>query len=110
MPAKAPTRQKRHIHRTARAGKFIEQRIKPVGVRTLRVGKRGAKLEKRGKAGTVVEQFVYGPDGRLKSMLTIDAGSTTFGNELRYAFERNVARARRENKKKFGSPDVTIRK
>jgi hypothetical protein len=36
---------------------------------------------------------------------TIDASSPTFGDDLRRAFEKNVAKARRENKKKFGSPD-----
>jgi hypothetical protein len=37
--------------------------------------------------------------------ITIDATSPTFGDDLRRAFEKNVAKARRENKKKFGSPD-----
>lgn len=38
-------------------------------------------------------------------VLTIDATSPTFGDDLRRIFEKNVAKARRENKKKFGSPD-----
>jgi hypothetical protein len=37
--------------------------------------------------------------------ITIDATSPTFGDDLRRAFEKNVAKARRQNKKKFGSPD-----
>jgi hypothetical protein len=37
--------------------------------------------------------------------ITIDATSPTFGDDLRRAFEKNVAKARRENKNKFGSPD-----
>jgi hypothetical protein len=36
---------------------------------------------------------------------TIDANSPTLSADLTALFTRNVAKARRENKKLFGSPD-----
>jgi hypothetical protein len=44
-------------------------------------------------------------DGTIAKVLSLDANSPTFGDDLTYVFERNVARARRENKKLFGSAD-----
>jgi hypothetical protein len=55
--------------------------------------------------GSVTEKRVRGPDGRLVKVLTIDANSPTFGNDLSYVFRKNVAKARRENKKLLGAPD-----
>lgn len=36
-------------------------------------------------------------------VITLNANSKTFGRDLTYAFEKNVEKARRENKKKLGS-------
>ena len=47
---------------------------------------------------------VAGADG-VKTITTIDTGSDTFGNDLTYAFGRNVAKARRENKRVTGMTD-----
>jgi len=58
----------------------------------------------------ITEQSVYDQDGRLTTVFTVDAGSATLGSDLRYAFEKSVARARRENKKKFGSADAHVQK
>jgi hypothetical protein len=55
--------------------------------------------------GSVTEKRVRGPDGRLVKIFSIDADSPTFGDDLSYVFRKNVAKARRENKKLFGAPD-----
>jgi len=46
----------------------------------------------------------------LTRIFSLDAESETFGSDLRYTFGRNVAKARRENKMKFGAPDRVLRK
>ena len=44
-------------------------------------------------------------DGRTVPVLTLDANSATFIDDLSTVFKRNVAKARRENRQLFGSPD-----
>jgi hypothetical protein len=69
-----------------------------------------------GKAGaaharsSVVSKSVHKPSGERVRILSIDANSPTFGKDLSIIFERNVAKARRANKKKFGSPDRVSQK
>jgi hypothetical protein len=69
-----------------------------------------------GKAGagharsSVVSKSVHKPGGERIKILSVDANSPTFGNDLTIVFERNVAKARRANKKKFGSPDRVTQK
>jgi hypothetical protein len=69
-----------------------------------------------GKAGarhgrsSVVSKSVHKPSGERIRILSVDANSPTFGNDLSIVFERNVAKARRANKKKFGSPDRVAQK
>jgi len=94
------------------AGKFniVGPKTFEPGVTALSVGKRDAKVIRRSGEGTVIEQRVYGGDGRLKTVYTIDLGSETFGTDLGYAFKKNVAKARRENKKKFGYADAIRQK
>jgi hypothetical protein len=54
---------------------------------------------------------VHGPDGRKKEVMLLDLNSATFDDDLTYVFERNVAKARRENKKLLGSADgITTKK
>ena len=50
-------------------------------------------------------RWVRNPEGRLIKKFIIDSNSPTFDADLTYVFQRNVARARRENKRLFGSPD-----
>jgi len=64
------------------------------------VATKGTKAAERGDADVLYRVSDYA--GKPS---TIDATSPTFGDDLRRAFEKNVARVRRENKKKFGSPD-----
>jgi hypothetical protein len=58
----------------------------------------------------VVSISVHKPTGERVRILSVDANSPTFGNDLSIIFERNVAKARRANKKKFGSPDRVAQK
>lgn len=61
------------------------------------------KRAHRGRA--VSKTRVRDSSGKLVQVFTIDADSPTFDDDLTYAYKANVARARRENKKMFGSPD-----
>jgi hypothetical protein len=73
-------------------------------------------VKKLGKSGSrharssVVSKTVHKPNGQRTKILSVDANSPTFGNDLSIIFERNVAKARRANKKKFGSPDRVAQK
>jgi hypothetical protein len=60
--------------------------------------------------GSVVSKSVHKPSGERTRILSVDANSPTFGNDLSIIFQRNVAKARRANKKKFGSPDRVAQK
>ena len=99
------------VKRSNASGRFkvISQKLATPAVTTVRVGKKGASVDKRRGRGSVIEQRVYDRDGRLRTVVTVDARSETLGNELRYAFEKSVTRARQENKRKFGSADVRFR-
>jgi hypothetical protein len=44
-------------------------------------------------------------DGRIVPILSLDANSATFIDDLAIVFKKNVAKARRENRRLFGSPD-----
>lgn len=71
------------------------------------------KLGKKGGRHTrssVVSKSIHKPSGERTKILSVDANSPTFGNDLSIIFERNVAKARRANKKKFGSPDRVAQK
>ena len=66
------------------------------------------KLEKAGRNGSrssLEERRVYNPAGQLEKVLTINSNSASFSSDLLQVFKKNVAKARRENKKQFGSPD-----
>src|SRR5688500_10990964 len=90
--------------------KIYTGKLIPRGLTTPIARKKNAKVVQRTGPGTVIEQRVYDANGRLKTVYTIDTGSMTFASDLGYAFKKNVARARRENKKKFGTADAIIQK
>jgi len=60
--------------------------------------------------GSVVLKRVHKPGGKRVKILSVDANSPTFTSDLKEIFARNVAKARRENKKKFGSSDRVAQK
>jgi hypothetical protein len=53
----------------------------------------------------VREKRLRNADGKLVRVLSLDANSATFIDDLTTVFQRNVKRARQENKRLFGSPD-----
>ena len=57
------------------------------------------------KAGSVREKRMRNADGKLARVLSLDANSATFFDDLTTVFQRNVAKARRENRQLFGSAD-----
>jgi hypothetical protein len=68
-----------------------------------------SKSGSRGKT-SVTEKRVRNTDGQVKTLRTLDAGSTTFGSDLQYVFSRNVAKARRDNKRATGAPDGVVKR
>jgi hypothetical protein len=70
------------------------------GAAAIPVRTKAAKAAVRADAAVLYPVLDYGA-----KPFTIDASGPTFGEDLKRAFEKNVAKARRENKKKFGSPD-----
>ena len=64
-----------------------------------------SKTRSAKKAGSVREKRLRNSQGELVRVLSLDANSTTFIDDLTTVFQRNVARARRENLRPLGSAD-----
>jgi hypothetical protein len=62
-----------------------------------------AKTKARRQKGSVREKTLRDSEGRTVRVLSLDANSETFSDDLTLVFRRNVAKARRENKKLFGA-------
>ncbi len=62
------------------------------------------KTSKVRPSASVRRKRVKAADGKTVEILSLDAESPTFTDDLTYLFRRNVARARRENMRLFGSP------
>jgi hypothetical protein len=70
-----------------------------------------ASLKERSKRqASVREKRIRDNDGRVRKLMTLDAGSRTFGHDFGYVFGQNVVKARRENKRLTGLPDGVVRK
>jgi hypothetical protein len=69
-------------------------------LKRLRTQARGAK-----KVGSVREKRMRNSDGKFVRVLSLDANSATFIDDLTMVFQRNVAKARRENRQLLGSAD-----
>ncbi len=67
-----------------------------------------AKAGSRGSA--VTEKRIRDVGGQVKTLRTLDARSKTFGSDFQYVFSKNVAKARRENKRATGAADFAIAK
>jgi hypothetical protein len=74
-----------------------------VVVRSLQAKPKG----RRGSTG-VAEKRVRDTEGQVKTLRTLDARSQTFGDDLQYVFGRNVAKARRDNKRTIGTADAVV--
>lgn len=59
-----------------------------------------------GKPGTVTERRVADAEGKIRIIRTLDIGSPSFGDDFLYVFKKNVAKARRDNKRVTGVADV----
>ena len=55
---------------------------------------------------SVGKKRVLEADGGWKTVRTLDANSAIFDEGLRYVFTKNVAKARRDNKRVVGTTDV----
>lgn len=66
--------------------------------------KRG-KSRNAKRSGSVRFKRVRNSDGKSVRVLSLDANSATFIDDLTTVFEKNVAKARLENIKLLGSPD-----
>ena len=65
------------------------------------------KPGRAGKAGSVRSKRLRTSAGKLVRVLALDANSTTFIDDLTTVFEKNVAKARRDNRRVLGSADGT---
>ena len=57
---------------------------------------------------SVIEKRVKDTDGNIKTVYVLDAESRTFGDDFRYVFGKNVAKARRDSKRAIGATDGAI--
>lgn len=58
------------------------------------------------KAATLHKQRITDENGQVRIIYRLDAGSGQFDVEFSKAFRLSVAKARKENKRLTGSPDV----
>jgi hypothetical protein len=68
------------------------------------------KRSKKANGASIGKKRTVGADGRVKTVQTLDAASTSFGDDLQQVFRRNVGKARRDNKRVVGALDSTPRK
>lgn len=61
-------------------------------------------------ARAIGKKRVATPDGKWKTVRTLDIYHPDFDDAVLYAFRSNVAKARRENKRILGVADVVPRK
>jgi hypothetical protein len=71
---------------------------------------KSTKAKPKGSKTLVTEKRVRDTDGQLRTLRTLDAASRTFGTDLQYVFGKNVAKARRDNKRTTGANDVVVAK
>jgi hypothetical protein len=57
----------------------------------------------KARRGSVREKLLRDSEGRIVRIAALDANSPTFADDLTAVFARNVAKARRENRRLFGS-------
>ena len=69
------------------------------------VRKIAVKKSKPGTRAGVKKTHARDSAGQPMQVYTIDARSPTFGDDLTYVYQANVATARNENRKLFGSED-----
>jgi hypothetical protein len=70
------------------------------------VRKLNSKSARRSGASSVGKKRVREIGGGSLTLRTLDAGSDTFTSDLTDVFRKNVAKARRENTRVVGKPDI----
>ncbi|RUY20517.1 hypothetical protein EN978_36325 [Mesorhizobium sp. M7A.F.Ca.US.001.04.1.1] len=68
------------------------------------------KSKRQPKGSSVTEKRVRSTGGQTTIMRSLDAESRTFGEDFQYVFSKNVAKARRDNKRATGATDVAVPK
>jgi hypothetical protein len=63
-----------------------------------RFPKKTARASKLAAKRSVAQRRVQRADGKFVTVLKLDADSKTFTDDLTYLFEKNVAKARRQNR------------
>jgi hypothetical protein len=58
-----------------------------------------------GRSSRPTTKHIRGANGKPVSIYAVDSNDDNFDSDLTYVFTRNVAKARRENKRLFGSAD-----
>jgi hypothetical protein len=69
------------------------------------LGRVRAKAKSAKRPGSVREKRVRNSEGEIVRVLSLDANSATFIDDLTTVFQKNVAKARRENRQLLGSAD-----
>jgi hypothetical protein len=67
--------------------------------------KRALVASVRHKKASVGKKRFKDSSGKYARVTVLDANAATFGTDLLNVFRENVARARKENMRLFGSPD-----
>ena len=73
--------------------------------RAAQMRKKAPLVPKRQKRALVSKKRFKASSGKYAQVAVLDANTATFGSDLLEVFRENVARARKENKRLFGSPD-----
>jgi hypothetical protein len=79
--------------------------VAKVVFKSLKTGRLG-----KAAARAIGKKRVATPDGKWKTVRTLDVYHPDFDDAYLYAFRSNVAKARRENKRILGVADVVPRK
>jgi hypothetical protein len=70
-----------------------------------RLEKQRRIASKKSGSGNITEYRLFRSNGKRERVLTLDANSETFTQDLTSLFRRNVARVRRERRKRLGASD-----
>lgn len=90
----------------ASTGKLKKGKARHVKKAATRIGKVVAPAKRaQGKNDAIRETYLRKSDGERVRVMSLDAHSKTFLNDLTAVFRKNVSRARSENTRLFGSPD-----
>ena len=95
------------VYASLRGAKPGKASAKPTGAAktvAARDGTESGRSKASAKAGVAAKK-VTTRDGKRVTVYTVDADSPTFSADLTAVFRRNVATARRDNKRKLGAAD-----